>query len=318
LALFVVLCVLFSSVLTSELKIQLETPCESKCLACQQAAYNLKFHRKANCKSTHCRSTCQKVWSMWSSPGSLFASFQNDSVGKCDACFRSGFCTISECQVQKNYETAIINQVVDQAPLNGVVSTKSLKGTIGKIMSNQKVNFKKLTAKVMKNLSKAKKSIGKRTAKRLAKTVSKVLKIGAADLNQQMSLADKKIKQFAKDNVNISVRIKGLLASFDLLVQQTMNSKKTKNAKIITKQRANIRKMHSVIQKIISDSIVKLNLQVTQMKGIQTKISQSNDIKVKITLKKINAILVMIVKGLKEAEKADSALKTLQLKANSI
>lgn len=34
-----------------------ETPCESKCLACQQTVYNLKFHQTANCKKNHCRST---------------------------------------------------------------------------------------------------------------------------------------------------------------------------------------------------------------------------------------------------------------------
>ena len=32
-------------------------PCESKCLACQQAAYNIKFYQKANCKNNHCKST---------------------------------------------------------------------------------------------------------------------------------------------------------------------------------------------------------------------------------------------------------------------
>jgi hypothetical protein len=32
-------------------------PCESKCLACQQAAYNIKFYQKPNCKKNHCRST---------------------------------------------------------------------------------------------------------------------------------------------------------------------------------------------------------------------------------------------------------------------
>ena len=32
-------------------------PCESKCMACQQAAYNIKFYQKANCKNNHCKST---------------------------------------------------------------------------------------------------------------------------------------------------------------------------------------------------------------------------------------------------------------------
>ena len=33
------------------------TPCESKCMACQQTAYNIKFYQKPNCKKNHCKTT---------------------------------------------------------------------------------------------------------------------------------------------------------------------------------------------------------------------------------------------------------------------
>lgn len=32
-------------------------PCESKCMACQQAAYNIKFYQTPNCKNNHCKAT---------------------------------------------------------------------------------------------------------------------------------------------------------------------------------------------------------------------------------------------------------------------
>lgn len=52
-------------------------------------------------------------------PGSVFDSFKSDIVGKCGVCFRAGYCTMSECQVQKNYETSVINKIVDSYELGG-------------------------------------------------------------------------------------------------------------------------------------------------------------------------------------------------------
>jgi len=37
------------------------TPCQSKCMACQQTAYNIKFYQKANCKRNQCKTTVLKL-----------------------------------------------------------------------------------------------------------------------------------------------------------------------------------------------------------------------------------------------------------------
>jgi hypothetical protein len=59
LAIFLLLNVLISIVRlnTTESFALTEAPCESKCIACQETAYNLKFHNQANCKNGHCKST---------------------------------------------------------------------------------------------------------------------------------------------------------------------------------------------------------------------------------------------------------------------
>ena len=79
---------------------------------------------------------------MWNKPQSVFANFKNDSLGKCEVCFRAGFCTMNECSVQKKFEISVINSTVDKAKLNGMVDDKPLKEMLKKIIKNQKVNFK--------------------------------------------------------------------------------------------------------------------------------------------------------------------------------
>ena len=108
---------------------------------------------------------------MWNQPQTVFASFKNDSLGKCEVCFRAGFCSMAECTVQKKFEISVINSTVDKAKLNGMVDDKPLKEMLKKVMHDRKVNFKKVAKKVKKNLKKAKKAVNKKTEKKLIKTV---------------------------------------------------------------------------------------------------------------------------------------------------
>lgn len=92
--------------------------CTNKCEACQKAIYQMKFHQVADCGSSHCISTCDNVRKLWSQ--SQFDDFKKDIFGKCEICFRAGFCTISECSVQKQLEENIIKRVVNKSHLTGV------------------------------------------------------------------------------------------------------------------------------------------------------------------------------------------------------
>jgi hypothetical protein len=108
---------------------------------------------------------------MWNRPDGLFNNFKNDSIGKCEVCFRAGFCSMNECSVQKKFEISVINSTVDKAKLNGLVDDKPLKDMMRKIIKNQKINFKKMAKKVQKNLYKAKKHVNKKAEKSLIKSL---------------------------------------------------------------------------------------------------------------------------------------------------
>mgnify|MGYP000600233364 CR=1 FL=1 len=106
----VILCFVNSSEITSD--------CDNPCTACQRAAYQLKFQQLADCGSNHCKNTCFKVKELWNnSPDHVFKPFEKDVFGKCEICFRAGFCSIEQCKAQQDMELEIISQVVNQAKL---------------------------------------------------------------------------------------------------------------------------------------------------------------------------------------------------------
>lgn len=109
---------------------------------------------------------------MWNEPNTVFAGFKSDSLGKCEVCFRAGFCSMNECSVQKKFEISVINSTVDKAKLGGIVDSKPLKNMLKKIMHDKKVDFNKVAKKVKANLKKAQKKVNKKTEKNLIKTVS--------------------------------------------------------------------------------------------------------------------------------------------------
>jgi hypothetical protein len=95
--------------------------CENSCNACQQTVYQLKFQGKANCADA-CRDTCNKITETWNTPLNVYEFFQKDIFGKCEICFRAGFCSLSECDVQKQNELQIIQEIVNQSQLTAKTS----------------------------------------------------------------------------------------------------------------------------------------------------------------------------------------------------
>lgn len=92
--------------------------CTNKCEACQKAIYQMKFHKVADCGSYHCISTCDTVRNLWTQ--NQFTDFNKDIFGKCDICFRAGFCTITECSDQKQKEETTIRSIVNKSHLTGI------------------------------------------------------------------------------------------------------------------------------------------------------------------------------------------------------
>lgn len=56
---------------------------------------------------------CQKIKADWGKEIGVYESFRRDLEGKCEICFRAGFCNIAQCDSQKQNERAIIRQIVE-------------------------------------------------------------------------------------------------------------------------------------------------------------------------------------------------------------
>ncbi len=132
----------------------------NSCQVCQKVIYQLKFKYQTRCNFlVHCKTTCTKVLQEWSKPGSTFGPFQNDSVGKCDACFRAGFCSATHCQEQKRKEEIVIQRVINGQELKGKkhspVNGREMDNMVKKIIEGKKVEFHKITNKVRHQIKKA-------------------------------------------------------------------------------------------------------------------------------------------------------------------
>jgi len=56
--------------------------------------------------------------------------FLKDILGKCDICFRAGFCTLTECQIQKSNELRLITHIVETSEFIGKIDNETGKGYI--------------------------------------------------------------------------------------------------------------------------------------------------------------------------------------------
>lgn len=122
--LFTIFTIANANLLTESLREQevlgtLKEACDNPCVECQRTVYQLKFQNVADCGNAHCRNTCYKVKEQWyNSPNKMFQPFEKDVFGKCDICFRAGYCAIEECHKQQEAEFEIINQVVNAAHIS--------------------------------------------------------------------------------------------------------------------------------------------------------------------------------------------------------
>jgi len=226
----VVLFSLVTLIIPTHLKAKVETPCDNPCLTCQLTAYNLKFHQKSNCKTTHCRNTCQKVHEDWGTPGTIFQSFISDTVSKCDVCFRAGYCSINECEVQKNFEKSVINQSVDEGAISGIADNKELSQMVNKIMHDKPVDFKAIRQKVQHNINEVAKKIGKKSMIKLTATVQAVMNNKSSrTLKQDLKHAEEESNEYEKKhknlNLGMNIKIRTLIDSFENVVNSVIDDK---------------------------------------------------------------------------------------------
>ena len=130
----------------------IESSCDKvhSCHTCQKTIYELKFQHQVVChKFAHCRSTCVKVMDEWSRPGGKFNAFISDTIGKCDACFRAGFCSMTECHEDKRKEESIIEHIIDAKNLMGKSEdTREMDKMVKKVLNHERVDFKRVAHRV--------------------------------------------------------------------------------------------------------------------------------------------------------------------------
>ena len=178
------LCICSSAVETDSAS----TYCDriNACNVCQKTIFDLKFNLINPCGITHCRNVCYQVKEQWSMPGSVFEAFLNDNVGKCDACFRAGYCSNAQCIEQKRTEEIVIEKAVNSADIQKrVVDSKQMDEMVKKVIDNEDVNFTKYAEKVQKNVMTALAQTNfKKDKEKLKETLKGVLKADEKTFSQ--------------------------------------------------------------------------------------------------------------------------------------
>jgi len=128
------------------------------------------------------------------------------------------------------------------------------------------------------------------------------MKTGPTELKTQMTQAERKVKIFTKTHINISLNIKRLMASFQLLANRGYRTPAKK---------LKLRRVHKSVSQVIQKALIKFRSQINQLKALKAKLEISSDKKVKIIVKKINAVVQMILSGIQEAENANKVLKVI-------
>ena len=155
------------------------TKCEQEdtCAVCQITIYKLKFKHLSGCSVSRCRNTCYKVEKEWTQPNSQFLAFEKDTVGKCDACFRAGYCRATQCENQKRKEQRIIENVINSKDLMKTTGDSShMKQMVSDVIDDKNVEFSKLAKRVRKQTKEVLKNKNfQKKNKEMAKSLKEVL-----------------------------------------------------------------------------------------------------------------------------------------------
>jgi hypothetical protein len=153
-----VLLIVFALINITSLKELAEQDLQTQpnCRVCQRVVYELKFDRMADCGTKPCKNTCHKILQAWNNPNSIFADFQNDVIGKCDICFRAGYCSLTECDWDKANELKIVNSIVENSLFRGKIDKETGKTFI--VNNNKKHLTPNSIKKMEKNVKQSLKS----------------------------------------------------------------------------------------------------------------------------------------------------------------
>jgi len=295
------LLVTISSINSNVFERQMDAACDNPCLACQKAAYKLKFQKQADCGESRCRTTCDKVWDLWGRPNSPFTGFQKDTLGKCDSCFRAGFCSITECDAQKKMEQTVIDQVVNSSQLTGLVDTTPIKEMVKKIVKNQPVKFAKYAKKIKKQI---KKQTQPKTFRKNFKNIAETLKLlagasSAKDLKAALKNVEKAVTK-AKASATVKASIRKLADNFKGLIDAKKGKKDAKKVRKASKSvkvyvKKELKKITVFVKKIKnSKNEVKASIRKLKKKKVIKKKTQKKMDKLKTILANLKQVLSIL------------------------
>lgn len=150
--------------------------CDNKCGVCQKTVYDLKFNKLSNCNNSNnkCSNICHNIDYEWNKEESVFKPFKEEVFGKCDICFRAGYCSIAECKVQQEKEKEIIDDIVDKAKLTGKKEDIISKIGLNQFPGNVNYNRNEVSSidTVVKDINKFTDNILKEVANKLDASLS--------------------------------------------------------------------------------------------------------------------------------------------------
>jgi len=289
---------------------------ETACAVCQRTAYELKFNYKTtSCEASSCLNTCYKVTKLWKQPGSVFEAFLNDNVGKCDVCFRAGFCSNATCVQQKIDEQRAIEESVDRTDfVTGTLDTKSMDEMVKKVVDNQKVNFAKYAKKVqndVKNALDEKKFI--KSKKVLEKSLNGVITADPKKIEQAKKVVAqvkaKRVKQ--KKDKDCSKIAKRQVAK--KAVGKVIKNVKKEVARMIAPARRKAKREIKKVQKALRKSAAKLRHHSAILHHLVMAVRRKGGSKHEI-IKQIKNVVKQIKKTKKVIKQQQQKKKLIKMK----
>jgi len=288
--------ILLSVLSVIHLKVRHHQANESQCRTCQKVVYELKFDKLADCGDKACRSTCHKIVRAWNAPNSSWADFQNDLLGKCDVCFRNGFCSLTECDSFKANELSVVNHAVENGLFRGKVDQES--GTVYSVKDNSKGGLSPSAVKEMeKNVKKSlRHSIAAQNAQQAAKEIGSVVTTAAVSTHpSSSSQAHKVLKRdvvyndFILQANTISEATDQEINELNALLTDYAKMKDFKTVSPVEskvnnqKERFELRKKAMAILDEVKNSIYKnYKLVVMTLNHVEKSIKKANDFKQRV------------------------------------
>jgi hypothetical protein len=191
---------------------------------------------------------------MWNIQMNPFEPFIKDIVGKCEICFRSGFCSIAECKEQEKKENEVINSIVNSAHLTS-------KNSPGQNPQGSPVEDNQ----IVKNIE----TFNKKAEKLIGKSLTHDLHIG--NLDMMKPVIQNLMENYAnKQNVALSSSFSSIFSK-SITLKTIPNVWDTTNAeKIKENSEKAINKIENTIQNL--KSLIPQNKQLSkeQKKTIST------------------------------------------------